>query len=157
MAATGFWNVAQVAKITPTIKSLTHRIHVWYIYLHLFLIYIFLVNVGKYTVRPMEHLGYRYFLAKGKKDTPNPTSSVPPRNTLLSKLPSREVAGEANFDSILAVAQRFFFRIFVWVSKIKNAPQNEGFFWGRNRISYRKCWFCVLCRCFNIFWMFTLH
>ena len=33
----------------------THRIHVWYIYLHEWLM--FMVIVGKYTVRPMDPMG----------------------------------------------------------------------------------------------------
>ena len=38
----------------------THRIHVWYIYLHEWLI--FIVNVSKHTVRPMDGVGKNYSL-----------------------------------------------------------------------------------------------
>ena len=45
--------------MTDLLKSTTHTIRVWYIYLHEWLI--FLVDLGKYT-SPMEAMGYGFFV-----------------------------------------------------------------------------------------------
>jgi len=60
-------------------QTLPHRIHVWYIYLHAVDSYGQLV-VGKYTLRPMDHMGNIQVLGNNWETTatrraPNPVLS----------------------------------------------------------------------------------
>ena len=36
--------------------TIPHTIHVWYIYTHIYIVDFYGIKVGKYTIRPMDHM-----------------------------------------------------------------------------------------------------
>ena len=130
MAATGFWNVAQVAKITPTIDANPLPIESMYGILP-YICLKFMVNVGKYT-SPMEHLGYRYFFANGKK-TPNQRSRCQQGTPCYPNCLAAKWLVKLSLIASERGTRFFFHGVFFFESQNQKRTSKWGVFWVGNK------------------------